>query len=60
MIKKKVISAKQSVESILNAQQACNEFQIVRTIRAHVLKKFKNQTYSKDEWERIFKDQRVL
>jgi hypothetical protein len=46
-------------ETSLNADQACNEFQLVGTTRAHVLKKFKDDVHSIEEWSRMFSEQRI-
>jgi hypothetical protein len=46
--------------TMMNAEQACNEFQLLGTTRLHVLKKFANQSNSVNEWTRIFRAQKVI
>lgn len=51
----------QKVEEIkLDVFQACNEFRLIRLIRSHIMKKFYNEKHTKNEWEKIFKDERCL
>ena len=46
-------------ETKLDAEQACNEFQLIGTTRLHVLKKFKGVVNSANDWTRIFGEQRI-
>jgi hypothetical protein len=47
-------------ETMMNAEQACNEFQLSGTTRWHVLKKFKGVENSVNDWTRIFREQRIV
>jgi hypothetical protein len=59
--KKKLIERSDVIPStVINAEQACNEFQLTGTTRTHVLKKFRNKTYSVNDWTRIFREQKVI
>jgi hypothetical protein len=58
-ITKKSSEIPQVVEPLFNADQACNLFCLTGTTRAHVMKKFNNQSNTKADWERIFSDERV-
>jgi hypothetical protein len=46
-------------DTIMNADQACNEFRLSGTTRMHVLKKFRAISHSVNDWTRIFHDQRI-
>jgi hypothetical protein len=47
-------------ETMMNAEQACNEFKLNNTTRWHVLKKFKDVEHSVNDWTRIFREQRIV
>ena len=47
-------------ETKLDVEQACNEFQLVGTTRWHVLKKFKGQVNSANDWTEIFREQGIV
>jgi hypothetical protein len=47
-------------ETMMDAEQACNEFQLIGTTRWHVLKKFKDKEYSVNDWTQIFREQRIV
>ena len=58
-IKKDKVTLPEIPETFLNVDQVCNEFQLVGTTRTHVLKKFKDDVHSIEEWTRMFAEQRI-
>lgn len=58
-IKKELSTDDKIIESQLDVDQACNEFQLVGTTRIHVLKKFKTEKYTKSGWDIIFHREHV-
>ena len=47
-------------QRLITVSQACNEFRLRGTTRLHVLKKFKEDMHTVNEWNNIFYRERVL
>jgi hypothetical protein len=61
MERKKIVKQElHPAEVIINELQACNEFRLGGTSRVHVLKKFKGQTRSVNEWASVLHKERIL
>ena len=60
MANKSIRRESDKVEKLIDVEQICNEFRLVGTTQAHVLKRYKGEQKTKINWLHLFRQERIL